>query len=113
MNRNVLEKIENHSYENTLDNAPTHDYYHILRVRAIALYIAKKFSKCDIFLVEVLALLYDVEDDKLNPPLENTIEGFLSSIDIHKIYKNKILYLLKFMSFSKNPIPPTNFTIKG
>ena len=46
------------------DNDIAHDYSHILRVYNTSLEIAKNY-KCDLFLIKMLALLHDIDDDKL------------------------------------------------
>lgn len=44
---------------------PGHDWFHVDRVRKLALYIAKK-EKADLFIVELSALLHDIADYKFH-----------------------------------------------
>ena len=92
------------------DNEPGHDFSHIIRVRNMALLLSKDY-KSDIFLVELLALLHDVEDHKLNSG--NSVSSFLDTLDLDSDLKEKILYILPRLSFSKYPTLPNGFPIEG
>lgn len=92
------------------DNDPGHDFLHVERVRKTALSIAKSLQ-CDTFLVELLAILHDIEDHKFIS--DNEVIDFLSNIDISDEYKDKILYILPYLSFSKYPKLPDDFPIEG
>lgn len=110
----VKEEIINKCYEFaqscSKDNEPGHDFHHILRVRNLALKLANNYE-ADKFVVELLALLHDVEDHKLHS--RYSVSTFLNSVDVDKNIKNKIIYILPFLSFSKYPTLPKDFPIEG
>lgn len=89
---------------------PGHDFLHVLRVRKTALKLAKHVGG-DLFLVEMLALLHDIEDHKFSE--NNVIKDFLDSIKIDDDYKNKIFFILPYLSFSKYPKLPDDFPLEG
>ncbi|WP_409288820.1 HD domain-containing protein [Peribacillus sp. SCS-37] len=43
-----------------------HDWHHIMRVRSLAMQIAREEGSDSLFLVEMAALLHDIPDEKLN-----------------------------------------------
>lgn len=89
---------------------PGHDYLHVLRVRKNALLIAK-YVGGDLFLVEMLAYLHDIEDHKFDN--KNKVSDFLNTLDISNKYKDQILFILPFLSFSKYPTLSEDFPIEG
>lgn len=111
MNKNhIIEITETYSQKCSANNEPGHDFSHVLRVRKMAKKLAKT-SQNDGFLVEMLALLHDIEDHKLNS--HNSVKVYLDSIEIDDDYKEKILHILPYMSFSKYPKLPDDFPIEG
>lgn len=108
--KQIIEITEKYSQKCSDNNEPGHDFSHVLRVRKIAKKLAKT-TQNDGFLVEMLALLHDIEDHKLNS--NNSVKAFLDSIEIDNEYKTKILHILPFMSFSKYPKLPDDFPIEG
>ena len=92
------------------DKEPGHDYLHVQRVRKMALKLAKTVQ-CDHFLVEILALLHDIEDHKFKD--NNRVKDFLDAIDIEDYLKEKILFILPYLSFSKCRCLPASFPIEG
>ncbi len=61
----VIKQTEDFVYKKLHGEGTGHDWYHIDRVRKIALKIAEK-EKADLFLVELAALLHDVADWKFH-----------------------------------------------
>src|SRR3989338_6374786 len=67
MNRRlIVRKTENHIKPLFIHDTTGHDWYHLDRVRNIALVIAKKTKGADFFIVELAALLHDLGDYKFN-----------------------------------------------
>jgi len=82
-----------------------HDWWHIHRVRNLALVIGKE-EKADLYIVEMAALLHDIGDPKqyngditIAPKL---IGEKLNELDVKEAEKNKIMYIIGNMSFSKH-----------
>lgn len=111
MNREeILEKTAEFAFSSCSSFDPGHDKDHLLRVKRLSLEIASSYF-CDTFLVEMLAYLHDVEDDKFES--HSKVGDFLSHLDIEEEIKTKILSLLPFMSFHKYPTLPRDFPIEG
>ena len=60
----MIHKVEEY-VESIFNNDSTgHDWFHIQRVRRLALHIGKE-EKANLLMVEIIALLHDVLDDKI------------------------------------------------
>lgn len=108
--KDLITRVEEYVKECSKENEPGHDFSHILRVRKMALELAD-IVECDSLLVNLLALLHDVEDHKAAK--KNKISDFLHGIDIKEELKEKILYIIPFLSFSKYPSLSNDFPIEG
>ncbi len=87
----------------TLQNAEWgHDWWHIYRVWNLAKNIAKN-EKCDIFVVELWALLHDIADSKFNDWDENIWPkiacDFLKSLNVEENIIIHIEQIIKNISF--------------
>lgn len=78
-----------------------HDWFHVDRVRKMALRIGEA-EGCDLFLTEMAALLHDLDDWKLNgsdnPGLAGTTR-WLTDLDIDGVYSGKILAIVQDVSY--------------
>lgn len=110
MKDRIVLQIEEYAKKCSMNNDPGHDFLHIQRVVKMALHLAKTVT-CDEYLVHLLALLHDVEDKKFQN--DNKVKDYLVTIDLSEEYKEKILYILPYMSFSKYPTLPDDFPIEG
>ena len=106
----ILKQTEEFAKECSKTNEPGHDFNHIQRVRKIAIFLAND-CKLGTFFVEMLALLHDVEDKKLSSG--HTVKEFLDTLDIIDSAKEKLLYILPYLSFSKYPTLPEHFPLIG
>ena len=106
----IIKQVENYVQDCLRDHEPGHNYEHVLRVRKLALEIAKEVE-CDIFVIELLALLHDIEDHKFNS--SHKVSDFLNTLNIDINIKEKILYILPYLSFSKYPVLPKDFPNEG
>ncbi len=106
----IIKRVEEYVESCSKNNEPGHDFSHIQRVRKIAINIANSLN-IDTFLVELIALLHDIEDHKLNS--NSKVSDFLSKIDLEQELKDSILYILPYLSFSKYPTLPDDFPIEG
>lgn len=90
--------------KNILKNEFTgHDYYHAIRVKNIANKIAQTEGG-DKFIINLASLLHDVIDDKIQDSLNADcpkFNDFFNSLNIDNETKEKILYVINNMSFSK------------
>jgi uncharacterized protein len=82
-----------------------HDWWHIERVRKLALYINDAEELADPFIVEVTALLHDTADSKFaGDNIENVysmIRDFMDKVGMSEI-KDRVINAIKNISFSNN-----------
>ena len=62
---NILRKTEVFIHDQFNNEGSGHDWWHIHRVRNLALFLAEK-ENGDKFLIEMAALLHDLDDWKIN-----------------------------------------------
>jgi len=83
-----------------------HDWWHIERVRTMALYIAQEEGGCDLFIVEMAALLHDVADPKLhggdNSQARRELHSFVDGLGLEQKVRDHILYIVENSSFSRS-----------
>jgi uncharacterized protein len=84
-----------------------HDWWHIDRVRRLALFINQQELLADPFIVEISALLHDTVDSKFaGDNMESgymKVEAFLDKIELKEL-REQIIRIIKNVSFStKNP----------
>lgn len=78
-----------------------HDNHHIFRVTRLALHIANQIEEeVDLFLVELVALLHDVDDPKLNDSYEGIAEKFLHENHVPNELIKDILDMIHRVSFT-------------
>jgi uncharacterized protein len=104
MNTYVLNQLtENFVKENLIEYDSGHDWYHIERVRKLALYINEKETLADPFIVDITALLHDTADSKFaGKNNENgylLIGDFMDKSGLSEI-KDRVLNVIKTVSFS-------------
>lgn len=84
------------------DNSDGHDIEHTMRVYRNSLLIAES-EECDIKIVELAALLHDVDDHKLFDTKDNkNARDFLKSQGIDDAITDRICDAINAVSFSKN-----------
>jgi len=83
-------------------NSDGHDFKHTIRVYQNALKIAQN-EECDLLVVELSALLHDVDDHKLFDSKENeNARCFLSDNEVDPETIERICSVINSVSFSKN-----------
>jgi uncharacterized protein len=86
-----------------------HDWWHLNRVRNLALYLLSSEGSGDPLIIEVSALLHDIDDSKfINNELlktEEKITLFLKSLKIKDKIINEVIFINKNISFSKGAKP--------
>ncbi len=97
----IILKTKDYIQEVFSGEASGHDWWHIYRVWNLSKHILKA-EKADCFIVEMAALLHDLDDWKLS---ENTDEepvrsiAWLNKFDIDTLDKNHIIDIIKNVSF--------------
>lgn len=97
---NIIENAKNYIREFFRDESTGHDYYHIMRVYKLAVSIAQK-ENADMFIVELAAILHDVDDSKIVGKDSNNAYNFLKSQDIDEDTFNKVMYIIENQSYRK------------
>lgn len=105
--RQVIKNIEDYVMKIMADYDSGHDWWHIERVRKMALYINEKDSLADPFILELAALLHDTVDSKFFTGDQKRgyemVGGFLDKCRLSDI-KDQLVGVIKNVSYStKNP----------
>ncbi|WP_404442256.1 HD domain-containing protein [Sutcliffiella horikoshii] len=97
----MIHKVEEY-VESIFNNDSTgHDWFHIQRVRRLALHIGKE-EKANLLMVEIIALLHDVLDDKITANKDRAkdeIAELLSELPLTKLHIDEILYTIENIGF--------------
>ncbi|MHC5202038.1 HD domain-containing protein [Myroides sp. LJL119] len=84
-------------------NESGHDWFHIQRVYNNAIYIAKREGECDLFVVELIALLHDVADSKFFQGDEtigpNIAKEILKDLGTNELVIDKVVKGIENISF--------------
>lgn len=88
-----------------------HDEHHVLRVWNTAKIIAQE-EKGDLLVIELAALLHDVDDWKFEDDKERT-KTFLDTVDLPNEKKEHILTIIEQISFKGAGVKTTPSTIEG
>jgi len=86
-----------------------HDWWHIYRVRKMAVAIAKEEKVSTLLIIELATLLHDIADRKLNKGDEKAgiikVVGVLNSLRVDTITASEVIEIIKTMSFSHSLSP--------
>lgn len=109
----ILEKTRDFVKEKMYKEGSGHDWFHVERVCNIAKYLAQKES-ADMFIVEMTALLHDIDDWKFSDVYNTTVtEEFLKSVEVSEEDSNRILNIIKTMSYKGGVVDSTQNTTEG
>lgn len=101
--KEMAAQTEQFVYQLLKNEASGHDWWHIHRVRNLALQMAAKEPGApDIFICEMAALLHDVPDEKLNPSLEageKKLNDWLDQLPLDQATKEAILFIVLHLSY--------------
>jgi uncharacterized protein len=103
MKQTMIELTEKYVYDQLNSDASGHDWFHIDRVRKLALHIAKEERKGNEFIIELAALLHDIPDDKLNHEADGgwkKLEDWFDEIKLDIDSVNAIKQIIKSISYS-------------
>ncbi len=100
MNRGIIDRTEKYVRE-YLDGVESgHNWWHIYRVRKLAMYIYSRELKGDPFVIEMAALLHDISDYKVKPGAgTDDLENFLKVLRLEKSKSDSIKYVIDHISF--------------
>ncbi len=94
-----LEDTEKYIRNHFENEGSGHDWWHIFRVRNLALKIAEKEGG-DLFIIEMAALLHDLDDWKLNgDSKESRSKKWLKNIGVSERETDQILEIIEQVSF--------------
>ncbi len=97
--KTILDETENFVKKLFENEGTGHDWWHIFRVRNLALKIAEKEGG-DRFLIEMATLLHDVDDWKINSEQNSgKVEGWLESMDFDEKIISQILSIIDEVSY--------------
>ena len=104
----LIENAKRFAREVFASDSSGHDYAHTLRVYKLAGRIAQR-EGADVAIVELAALLHDVDDHKLSPDTAETkgrAVRFLRSQSVDTETIERIVHIIDQISFSRNTMPP-------
>lgn len=106
--RDIITQVEAYVKKVLAREKAAHDFYHINRVRKVALKIAKE-EGANMFLVELMTLLHETGDSKIVGKGNEKksllkLHQFLSSLNISDLNIEEILYVINNQSYSKTGI---------
>lgn len=119
MNENqVINRIEDFSKKSTQGFDSGHDWWHLNRVRNLALYLQQAENTGDRFIIEISALLHDIDDKKFRttggPGADAIISELLMELEVRENIVHEVIRINKYISFSsgaKNEISSPEFLI--
>ncbi len=110
MNRDsIIKKVEEFAKSATTEFDSGHDWWHLERVRKLALYIQNLENQGDRFIIELAALLHDVNDSKFRKPGNSEagtiINDLLSDVGVERKIIEEVNKINKYISFSTSESP--------
>ena len=110
MNRTeVLLRVEDFARSSTVEFDSGHDWWHLQRVRNLALYLQNSESKGDRFIIELSALLHDVGDSKFKKAggsrVDKIISDLLKDCGLTENIIQEVIRINKHISFSSKDTP--------
>lgn len=111
----IIENTKKFVYDKLYGEGSGHDWFHIERVYNTSKFLASK-ENADSFIVEMTALLHDIDDWKFSEGIETNTsrtETFLRSQNLDDASINHILTIIRTMSFKGGVVDSTQNTIEG
>jgi uncharacterized protein len=114
----VINRIEDFVKESCREFDSGHDWWHLNRVRNLALYLHNAENTGDWALIEISALLHDIDDNKFRKAggkvADSVISELLNNLGVEVNIIHEVVRINKFISFSsgaKNENPSPEFLI--
>lgn len=98
----VIQSAEEYAQQLHESDTTGHDFEHILRVRHIALQIAKT-EEVDSFVVELASLLHDTVDKKLFKNLNQAwqhLNNWMNAVSLPLNIQQELVHILKYISYN-------------
>lgn len=111
---NMIEKAESFVQQQLEHDHSGHDWFHIDRVRKLALEIAAR-EGADLFICELAALLHDVADEKLNDSKQAGLDKVEQWLCLHVSDPHVVTHVMTIiatMSYNGGKNPPME-TLEG
>ncbi len=89
-----------------------HDWWHIYRVWKLSKYLSKN-EKADAFVIEMSALLHDLDDYKLSQENSQNVKKWLNNFYIDNKTKNHILFITENISYKGANVANKITSIEG
>jgi uncharacterized protein len=103
-NTEVIRAIEEFAKSSIKEFDSGHDWWHLNRVRNLALFIQQSENKGDRYVIELAALLHDVDDKKFRKTdgsgAEKIITDLLNIQSVKKEIIKEVVWINKYISFS-------------
>lgn len=113
----MIQQTEEFVYQLLKKEASGHDWWHIHRVRNLALQMAaQEPGEPDVFICEMAALLHDVPDEKLNPSVaagEKKLADWLEQLPLESKTKEAIHFIVLHLSYKGGTNSVKMDTIEG
>jgi uncharacterized protein len=98
--------------QQAMQNDSAHDWWHVYRVWKLAKYIGAQES-ADQFIVEMAALLHDLEDWKFHPKTSRRTKSWLEQMQVQPKDRDHILAIITNISFQGAKTATTPLSIEG
>ncbi len=111
----IIENTKNFVKDKLYGEGSGHDWYHIERVYNTANLLCRE-ENADEFIVSMTALLHDIDDWKFsiqNDTNTTITEDFLKSLEVDEESINKIVEIIKTISYKGGIVDSTQKTIEG
>lgn len=110
--KQALRATEEYVQEVFSDEGSGHDWWHIHRVRKMALRIAETEGG-NLFIIEMAALLHDIDDWKLNTENSSKVSAWLKKLKINHLQSLLILEIINQVSFKGAGVENKSSTIEA
>ena len=110
--KQIIQKTEAFIKAKFAKDTSGHDWWHIYRVRTLATYIAKR-EKADLFIVELSALLHDLDDWKLNTSKTKLTQPWLNRLGLDRQTQQLIMEIVNEVSFKGALVKSKMKTLEG
>lgn len=113
--KEILKQRKKYVKDKLINEGSGHDWFHIERVYNTSKAIYEKEGG-DIFIIEMCALLHDVGDWKFsndNKTETNEIEDLLESLQVEKSDRDKIINIIRKISFKGGIVDSSQECIEG